>query len=64
VAVVDAEDFHGTRRLREAVEEFSASAKRQTRWMIWLTVTIAILTLVLVVLALPDSLAQIMRLCS
>ena len=35
------------RRLRGAVEEFSASAKRQTAWMIGLTVAIAVLTLAL-----------------
>jgi hypothetical protein len=35
------------RQLRVAAEEFSAGAERQTAWMIWLTVAVAVLTFAL-----------------
>jgi hypothetical protein len=37
-----------TRTLRQTIDEYQKQSSRQTRWLIWLTFAIAVLTVVLV----------------
>jgi hypothetical protein len=41
------------RRLRVAIEKLSASSDRYARWMLWLTVAVAFLTLVQAIAVVP-----------